>query len=134
MSETCCTRVAGNAGRKNDAKNRHLGTIAQLGHVSTIGKKLVKQQYLGPYMSSHYTVNFGPPAAEIGLASLGHPCKFQRLLRLGSFTARQSSSGRQPNFAALNRGGHHVGHWPTILVITRMWANAQPDGRPAEYR
>jgi len=37
-----------------DAKNRHLGTIAQicrvissqLRHVSTIGKKLVKQQYL----------------------------------------------------------------------------------------
>ena len=41
-----------------DAKNRHLGTIAQLcqaissqlRHVSTIGKKLVKQQYL-LYMS-----------------------------------------------------------------------------------
>ena len=37
-----------------DAKNRHLGTIAQicwcvssqLRHISTIGKKLVKQQYL----------------------------------------------------------------------------------------
>jgi len=36
------------------AKNRHLGTIAQLcqavysqlRHISTIGKKLVKQQYL----------------------------------------------------------------------------------------
>ena len=41
-----------------DAKNRHFGTIAQLcraissqlRHVSTIGKKLVKQQYLR-YMS-----------------------------------------------------------------------------------
>ena len=33
-----------------DAKNRHLGTTAQLRHVSTIGKKLVKQQYL-LYMS-----------------------------------------------------------------------------------
>jgi len=42
------------------------------------------------------------------LASLGHPCKFQRLSRLGSVTARarHSSSGRQPNFAALNRGRH----------------------------
>jgi len=30
MSETCCTRLAGNAGRKKVAKNRHLGTIAQL--------------------------------------------------------------------------------------------------------
>jgi len=50
----CCTLLAGNARRKNDTKNRHLGTIAQLcpaessqlRHVSTIGKKLVKQQYL----------------------------------------------------------------------------------------
>jgi len=30
---------------------------------------------------------------------LGHPCKFQRVSRLGSVTARQSRSG--PNFAAL---------------------------------
>ena len=53
-SEMCCTRLAENTGRKNDAKNRHLGTIAhlcravslQLRHVSTVGKKLVKQQYL----------------------------------------------------------------------------------------
>ena len=43
---------------------------------------------------------------------------------IGSVTARHSSSGRQPNFAAFNRGrhtyirqgGHHVGHWPTFLV------------------
>jgi len=40
------------------------------------------------------------------LASLGHPCKFQRLSRLGSVTAWHSSSGRQPNLAALNRGHH----------------------------
>ena len=38
------------------------------------------------------------------LASLGHPSKFQRVSRLGSVTAQPSSSGRQPNFAALNRG------------------------------
>ena len=40
------------------------------------------------------------------MASSGHPCKFQRLSRLGSVTVRHSSSGRQPNFAALNRGRH----------------------------
>ena len=51
-------------------------------------------------------VNFGPLAAEISFTSLGHPCKFQRVSRLGSVTARRSSSWRQPNFAALNRGCH----------------------------
>ena len=54
---------------------------------------------------------------------MGHSYKFQWVSRLGSVTARQSSSERQPNFAALNRGrhlysaGHHVGHWPTFLVM-----------------
>jgi len=43
----CCSRLAANTGHKKVAKNRHLGTIAQLRraissqlrHVSTIGKK-----------------------------------------------------------------------------------------------
>jgi len=72
--------------------------------LSTIGKKLVKQQYL-PHMSSQYG-ELRPISGWDLLASLGHPCRFQRVLRLGSVTARQSSSGRQPNFAALNRGRH----------------------------
>jgi len=38
--------------------------------------------------------------------SLGHCCKFQRVSHLGSITAWHSSIGRQPNFAALNRGHH----------------------------
>jgi len=50
-----------NTGRKNVAKNRHLGTNAQLcraissqlRHISTIGRKLVKQQYL-LHMSPQY--------------------------------------------------------------------------------
>jgi len=53
-SEARCTRLAENTGRKMSPKIRRLGTIAQLcraiawqlRHVSTIGKKLVKQQYL----------------------------------------------------------------------------------------
>jgi len=57
----CCTQLAGNAGPKKSPKIRRLGTIAQLcraissqlRHVLTIGKKLVKQQYL-PHMSQQY--------------------------------------------------------------------------------
>ena len=53
-SETCCTRLAENTERQKIAKNHHPGTIAQfcraiysqLRHVSTIGKKLVKEQYV----------------------------------------------------------------------------------------
>ena len=54
MSEMCGTRLAENTGRKKLPKIRHLNTMAQLcravslqlRHESTIGKKLVKQQYL----------------------------------------------------------------------------------------
>jgi len=64
------------------AKNRHLGTIpqlclaisSQLRHVSTIGKKLVKQQYL--HYMPHNMVNFGPLAAEIVSLVWGTPANF----------------------------------------------------------
>ena len=55
-----------------------------------------------PSTCSDNMVNFGPDR----FTSLGHPCKFQRISHLGSVTARHSSSGRQPNFAALNKGRH----------------------------
>ena len=75
-SETC-TQVAENTERKKVAKNRHLGTIAQvcraissqLRHVSTIGKNRVKLQYV------HNMVNLGPLAAEIGLPVWGTPAR-----------------------------------------------------------
>ena len=58
----CCQRLTGNTGHKNYAKNHHLCTIAQLcraissqlRHASTIGKKLVKWQYL-----LHITLQYG---------------------------------------------------------------------------
>ena len=67
-------------------------------------KKLVKQQYL-LQMSLQYG-ELRPTNAWDQLAGLGHPIIFQWVSRLGSVTARQSSSGHQPNFAALNRGRH----------------------------
>jgi len=46
-------------------------------------------------------VNFGLLTAEIGSGVWG-----KRVSHLGSVTAQHSSSGHQPNFAALNRGRH----------------------------
>ena len=107
----CCARLAENTARKKSPKSRHLGIIpqlcramsSQLRHVSTIGKN-VKQQYL-LQMSPQYG-ELRPTSGWDRFVSFGHPCKFQRVSRLGSVTARHSSSGRQPNFAALNRGRH----------------------------
>ena len=101
----CGTRLAANAGPKKVAKNHHLDTIPQLcraissqrRHVSTIGKKLVKQQYL-LHMFSQYG-ELRPKSGWYLLAILGHPSKFQRVSHLGFVTAPTSFTGGQPNFA-----------------------------------
>jgi len=59
--------------------------------------------------------------------SLGNPCKFQRVSRLGSVTARHSGSGRQPNFAALTRGRHlysagRPSHWALVHILVLIIA------------
>ena len=52
-------------------------------------------------------MNFGLLAAEIDpIVWAPQLILFQRLSRLDSVTAWQSSSERQPNFAAMNRGCH----------------------------
>jgi len=52
--EMCCMRLTGNTGRKNDAKNRHLGTIVQLCRAESlqlrhgpcpVSKRLAKQKF-----------------------------------------------------------------------------------------
>jgi len=111
-------------------KNCHLGTIpqlcravySQLRHISTIGKILVKQQYL-LHMSSQYG-ELRPTSCWDHFGSLGHPSYFQRLPRLGSVTARHVVVGvgqtlrRWTEGATyIRQGDHHVGHWPTLLVI-----------------
>jgi len=67
------------------------------------------------------------------LASLGHSSKFQPVSRFGSVTARHSSSGRQQNFAALDRGRHlYPAGWPSrwalahVLVLSFFIVYSQP--------
>ena len=78
----CGTRLAANAGRKKVAKNRHLGTIAQLcwavssqpRQVSSIEKKLLGSNM--PSTSPHNMVNIGPLTPEIGPVVCGTPADF----------------------------------------------------------
>jgi len=72
-SETCCTRLAGNAWRRKSPKSRHLRTIVQIcraiqvssqqKHVSTIGKTLLSSNISRTCPDN--MVNFGPLAAEM---------------------------------------------------------------------
>ena len=84
-----------------------------------------KKNLLSSSISStcpHNMLNFGPLAAEIGPVVWGTPANFNGFCVLAALLYG-TTSGRQPNFSALNRGatyirqgGHHVGHWPTFLV------------------
>jgi len=94
----CCTRLAGNTGRINDAKIRHLCTIAQLcratssqlRHVSTI-EKPVKQQYVFHMSSQYGELNFGPLTPEIGSGVCGTPANFNGFRVLASLLQRRRS-------------------------------------------
>ena len=92
-------------------KTHHLGIIAQfcraissqLRHISTIGKT-----FLNSNVSPHVLTICWTAAHRLrSVRWFGAP---QQILtgisRLDSVTARHSSSGRQQNFAALNRGRH----------------------------
>jgi len=89
----CCTRLTGNAGCKNGAKNRHLRTIAQLyrhlRHIATVGKNMLNSN-----MSStcpHNMANFGPLTAEICWRVWGAPANFNTFRVLPSLLQRWHS-------------------------------------------
>jgi len=113
---------------KNDAKYRHLGIIAQLcraissqlRHVSTIGKKLVKWQYV-LHMSLEYS-ELQPINGWDLLASLGYSSKFQRFSRFGFVTAVTSLNRSRPKFALCSAVS-----WHGILHIY-FWQLVSPDG------
>ena len=110
-SETCCTRLAENTGCKKWPQIPHLGTITQLcravslqlRHVSTIGKNLLNSS-TSP-ICTYNMLNCGPLAGEIGLPVWGTSAHFNGF-RVGLLAALLHGTGRQPNFAALDRGRH----------------------------
>jgi len=114
----CGTRLAENTGRKKVAKNRHLGTIAQLcraissqlRHVSTIGKNLLSSNMSSTYV--HNMVNFGLLTAEICWRVWATPVNFKGVSRLAFVTAATSLTGGQPNFARCMAVS-----WPGTLYI-----------------
>jgi len=81
-------------------------------------KKTVKQQYL-LHMSSWYA-ELRPISSWDQFTSLGHPSKFQRVLRVGFITASTSINGRQPNSArclAVSWAGTLYIHFPGLLPL-----------------
>jgi len=120
------TRLTGNTGRKNG----HLCGItelcraisSQLRHVSTIGKKNFLNSNVSP-TCRHNMVNLRPTGGWDLLASLRHPCKFQRVSRLPPLLhstlvvgISQALQRWTEGATYIRQGGRHIGHWPTFLV------------------
>jgi len=111
----CCTRLAENTGRKMMQICRAMSS--QLKHVSTVGKKLVRQQYL-VHMPSQYG-ELRPTNGRDRLAGLGHPSKFQRGSLIGFVIAATSLNGYQPNFArclAVCWAGEGATYFPRVAI------------------
>jgi len=121
-SETCCTRLAENTGRKKPAKIRHLGTIAQfcratssqLRYVSTIEKKLLNSNTSSTRL--HNMANFDLLTTEIGLPVWGTPANFSGFRVLAALLHGVSETLRRWTEGAtyIRQGDHHVGYWPTF--------------------
>jgi len=126
-----CTRLTAYTGRKKIAKNRHLGTIAQLcpaislqlRHVLTIRKKLLNSNISST--CPHNVVIVGPLTAEIRWRVWGTPANFNRfhVLALGFVTAPTLLNGGQQNFAgclAVSRAGTLYIHFWAFPPLTEF--------------
>jgi len=110
MSEMCCMRLVKNRlqGAKMTQKPSyaHHRTTLQ-GYIFATKARIDNRKKTCFCLPRHNMTNFGPCTCGWDRSgSLGHPGEFQRVSRLGRVTAPHSSNGRQPNFAALNRGRH----------------------------
>jgi len=90
-SETCCTRLAENTGRKKSPSGHHRTTLS--GYIFTTGiRRQSGKSLLNSNISSirpRNMLNFAPPpSGRDRFISLGHHNKFQRVSRLSSVTAR----------------------------------------------
>ena len=107
-SEVCCMWLTENTVCKNLPSVQHCTTSGYI--FATKACIDNRKKLLSSNMSSrcpHNIVDFSPLAAEIGLPVWGTQL-ISTASRLGSITARQSSSEHQPNFAALNLSLIHI--------------------------
>jgi len=122
----CGTRIAENTGCKNDAKNRHLGTIAQLCRAISSqlsmyrqSDKNIKQQYV-LHMSPQYG-KLRPMNGWDPLASLGHTSKFQRVSSLAFITAVTSLTDANQTLHDVCLLGCYTTY--TFLAALALWWN-----------
>ena len=94
MSGMCCMPVSENTGCKKSPVRHHRTTLSGCIFAAKAYIDSRKKTCYTPIPPPHVLIIWWtlPTNGWDLLASLGHPCKFQRVSRLGSLTARHSSS------------------------------------------
>ena len=118
----CCTRFTENTGGKKWPFRHHRTTLSGCIFATKACIDNRKENLLNSNTSSTCPHNM----VMRSVGEFGAPSKFQRVSLLGSITARHSSSGRQPKFAALNRGRHlysarRPSRWALAHIIVFKW-------------
>jgi len=116
---------------KNSPSGHHRATLSGRIFASKAYIDNRKKNLLNSNISStcpHNIVNFGLLAAEICWQVWGTPTTFNGFRALAALgpTARHSSSGRQPDFAALNRGLHlylagRASRWASAHILVLLF-------------
>jgi len=117
-SEMCCTRLAGNTGRKKSPFWHHCTTLsgyifATKAHIDNRKKNLLSSNM--SFRRPHNMVNIGPLTAEIGPVVCGTPANFNGFHVLAALL-HGSQVVSVSHTAALNRGRHlcsagRPSHW-----------------------
>ena len=127
----CCTRFAGNAGPKKIAKKsssaHHRTTLSaissQLRHISTIGKKFVKQQYLLHVFSQYGELR--PTSAEIVSLIWGTQANFNGVfLVLAALLHGTLVVGVRAKLCGVEQRAPPTFGRATISIVLEMWAKA----------
>jgi len=133
----CCTWLAASTGRKNRQKSlsvHHRITLSSYIFATKARIDNRKKNLLNSNISltcPHNMVNLGVTNGWDPLTSLGHPSKFQLVLRMAALlhgtpvvgvsqTLRHWTEGA----TYIRQGGHHIGQWLTFLVLVALWNGA----------
>jgi len=125
-AEMCCTRLAGNAGRKKSPNICHLGTIAQLcwaissqlRHVLTIRKNLLNSNISST--CPHNIVNFGPLVAEICWQVWGTPANFNGFQVLAALLHSTQVVGVSQTLRRWAEGATYSAGWPSRWALAHI--------------
>ena len=126
----CCTRLAENTGRKKSASGHHQTTLSDYIFATKACIDNWKKDLLNSNTSStcpDNMVNFSLLSAELCWQVWGTPANFHGFCVLAALLHGtlvvgiiQTLRHWTESASYIRQCSHHVGHWPTFLVVTKV--------------